>query len=89
MARVVSTIVFILVVDIPVSIAYHELVASADKQYLYNIGNNYSTQEIYKFSCAGSIDKCAWTKIETKLQYGRYRSVAFPIPNVLANKLCN
>ena len=67
------------------------MVASADKQYLYMIGNYVSghRHEIYRFSCNGSINDCEWAKIDTELAYGRYQGVAFPIPNALVNKLCH
>ena len=67
------------------------MVASADKQYLYMIGNSDwgHRHEIYQFSCNGNINDCEWTKIETELAYGRFQPVAFPIPNVFVNKVCH
>ena len=67
------------------------MVASADKQYLYMIGNAKSghEQEIYRFSCNDSINDCEWAKIDTELAHGRSDHVAFPIPNALVNKLCH
>ena len=67
------------------------MVASADKQYLYMIGNDVWGHEhaIYRFSCNGSINDCVWAKIETELAYGRRDHVAFPIPNALVNILCH
>ena len=84
-----ETIVFILGVDLPVDLAAHEIVAS--KGNLYTIGNAASSykNDIYKFECINSITDCSWTKIPTQLQYGRYSTVAMPIPDELANALCN
>ena len=67
------------------------MVASADKQYLYMIGNDVWGHEhaIYRFSCNGSINDCEWAKIETELAHGRYDHVAFHIPNALVNKVCH
>ena len=75
--------------DLPVDhIEYHDIVASAGN--LYTIGNKYGSnnKDIFKFECTNSIKNCSWSKIQTKLQFGRYASVAMPIPNALANKLC-
>ena len=82
-----ETNVFILGVDLPVNIQEHEIVAS--KGNLYTIGNLFSPKDIYKFECTNSITDCSWTKIPTQLQYGRYWTVAMPIPDELANALCN
>ena len=83
--------VFILGVHLPVNLAEHEIVASEDNKYLYTIGNDYSSnnKDIFKFTCTNSIKNCSWTKILTKLQYGRELTVAMPIPNALANTLCS
>ena len=69
----------------------HQMVASKDKTSLYTIGNGKSSnnKDIYKFECTQSITECSWTKIPTQLQSGRKQTVAMPIPNELANKLCN
>ena len=80
--------------DLPVNIARHQVVASPDRKCLYTIGNTYSTnnKDIFKFSCTGNpgiASNCNWTKIPTELKYGRYRHVAFTIPNALAKKICN
>ena len=45
--------------DLGVSISRSELVPSNGNLYLF--GNN--NQDIYKYSCAGSINSCEWTKI--------------------------
>ena len=79
--------VFILGVDLPVNHGYHEIVASKDNKYLYAIGNYNSPNDIYRFTCTNSITNCSWTKIETKLQYGRRDTVAIPLPDSIANKL--
>ena len=81
---------FFLGVDLPVSNKGHSIVASRDKTSLYTIGNYYNSnnKEIYKFECTNSITSCSWTKIPTKLQYGRKETVTMPISNTLANKLC-
>ena len=86
-----ETNVFILGVDLPVIMINHRIVASKDNENLYTIGNSWSpsNKDIYKFTCTNSITKCSWTKIETKLQYGRSSTVAMTIPNALANKLCH
>ena len=86
-----ETNVFILGVDVPVRITSHEIVAFEDKTALYTIGNGNSSnnKDIYKFECINSITDCSWTKIPTQLQYGRYSTVAMPIPDELANALCN
>ena len=83
--------VFILGVDLPVYLANTEIVASNDNKYLYTIGNGYSSNnnDIFKFACTNSITNCSWTKIATKLQYGRSRTVAIPLPDSMANKLCD
>ena len=81
--------VFILGVDLPVRLAEHEIVASNDNKYLYTIGNYYSPNDIYRFTCTNSITNCSWTKVPTQLQYGRKETVAMTIPDTLANKLCN
>ena len=78
--------------DMPVSKSYFQMVSSADKKSLYAIGGasgKESGKEIYKFSCTGSINNCQWQKSNTALKYGRYSFVAIPIPNSLADKLCN
>ena len=76
--------------DMPVPINHHQMIASQDKQIVYTIGNDvYSqSQKIWRYFCNGDISKCQWTKMETQLQYGRGRFVAFPIPNSLASKFC-
>jgi len=74
-------------VDLPVKISDHEIVAS--KGNLYTIGSSFNNKDIYKFACTNSITNCSWTKIPTQLQYGRRQTVAMPIPDALANKLCN
>ena len=81
--------VFILGVDLPVNHGFHEMVASNDNKYLYTIGNGYSSNnnDIFKFACTNSITNCSWTKLETKLQIGRYSTVAIPLPDSMANKL--
>ena len=85
-----ETNVFILGVDLPVGIYGQELVASKDNKNLYTIGNAYGSNDksIFKFACTNSITDCSWTKIETKLQYGRYNTVAIPLRDSMANKLC-
>ena len=76
--------------NLPVEMAYHEMVSSPNNQALYTFDNGYGHQEdIHKFSCSGSINSCQWTKSNLKLKYGREVSVAFRIPDSLANKLCN
>ena len=76
-------------VHIPVKLGYHEIVASHDNKVLYTIGNYLGpNRDIYKFECTKSITNCSWTKIPTKLQFGRSALVAMLIPNGLANKLC-
>ena len=76
--------------NLPVNMAEHEMVASPNNQVLYTFGNDYHPREdIYKFSCSGNINLCQWTKSNLKLKYGRKASVAFRIPDSLANKLCN
>ena len=85
-----KTIVFILGVDLPVNQAQHEIVASKDNKVLYTIGSSrysHTDRDILKFSCTNSITNCSWTKIATKLQYGRYGTVAIPLPDSMANKL--
>ena len=69
----------------------NNMVASADKQYLYMIGNSDlgHRHEIYRFSCNDSINDCEWAKIDTELAHGRFYHVAFPIPNALVNKVCH
>ena len=75
-------------VDFPTAITDHKMVASTDNQFLYIIGNSRSnSRDIYKFSCPESIDDWKWTKIETRLKYGRYYAVAMRIPTALASKL--
>ena len=76
--------------NLPVNMAEHEMVASPNNQVLYTFGNDYRPREdIFKFSCSGSINSCQWTKSNLKLKYGRHETVAFRIPDALANKLCN
>ena len=80
--------------NLPVKIAVHQVVASPDRKYLYTIGNGYDTnnKDIFKFSCTGNpgiASNCNWTKIPTKIKYGRQYHVAFTIPNALAKKICN
>merc|ERR1712062_612424 len=78
-------------VYLPVNFKSHEIVASKDNKVLYSIGNYYpsNNKDIFKFACINSITNCSWTKIPTKLQYGRDYSVAMTIPYTLAAKLCN
>ena len=81
----------ILGADLPVNHAGHQMVASFDKQFLYDLVNGYhgDGKNIYKYSCSGTITNCRWTMIGTKaVQAKRYYSVAFPITNYLAKKLC-
>ena len=74
----------------PVTKYYFQMVSSAGKKSLYAIGGAGSNnKEIYKFSCTGSINNCEWQKSSTALKYGRKSFVAIPIPNALADKLCN
>ena len=85
-------LIFILGVDLPVSyLSNSEMVASNDNKVLYTIGNGWSdlNKNIFKFSCTNSITNCSWTEIETKLQYGRGLTVAIPLPDSMANKLCD
>ena len=85
-------LIFILGVDLPVSyLSNSEMVASNDNKVLYTIGNGWSdlNKNIFKFECTNSITNCSWTKIETKLQYGRGYTVAIPLPDSMANKLCD
>ena len=74
----------------PVWFDDHWFVASSNQQALYTIGNDNTqfNKNIYKFSCSGSIDNCAWTLMKTKLRYGRNFPIAFSIPDDLAIKLC-
>ena len=76
--------------NLPVGMAEHEMVASPNNQVLYTFGNYYggNNKDIFKFSCSGNINSCQWTKTNLKLKYGREESVAFRIPDALANKLC-
>ena len=75
--------------DLPVNLAYHEIVASKGQTNLYTIGYGGSKKdEIYKFSCTNSITNCSWTQILTKLRHGRWETVAMSISDTLANKLC-
>ena len=74
----------------PVTKYYFQMVETLDKTALYAIGGSGSNnEEIYKFSCSGAINTCKWTKSNTALKYGRWNFVAIPIPNSLADKLCN
>ena len=79
--------------------AYHQIISSPDRKYLYTIGNKFKHQlsssgydkNIYKFSCTGNpgiSSNCKWTEIPTKLKYGRNAATAFPIPDALAKKIC-
>ena len=88
----------ILGVQLPVRMQRQEIVASKGNKFLYTIGNFYShldfynnplDKKIYKLECINSITNCSWTKISTKLQYGRHSTVAMSIPNALSDKLCN
>ena len=83
---------FYIGVDFPIAIANHKIVASMDNQFLYTIGNsqssNVNNRDIYKFSCLESINDCKWTKVETRLKYGRSFAAAMRIPKALAEKLC-
>ena len=66
------------------------MVETLDKTAVYAIGGSGSNnKDIYKFSCSGDIKTCKWTKSNTVLKYGRQQHVAIPIPNSLADKLCN
>ena len=76
--------------DLPVTKFYFQMVETLDKTAVYAIGGYGSNnKEIYKYSCSGDIKTCKWTKSNTVLKYGRDRLVAIPIPNSLADKLCN
>ena len=68
----------------PIGKVNHEMVSSPNKKSLYSIGGRGAN---LKFICTGAINTCKWTKIKGKLKRGRF--VAIPIPNSLANKLCN
>ena len=81
---------FYIGVDLPAKMERHEIVAINGNKVLYAIGNFHNpNKDIYKFACTNSITNCSWTKITTKLQYGRDFSVAMTIPDTLAAKLCN
>ena len=76
--------------NLPAKMAYHKMVASPNNQVLYTFGNTFGNkQDICKFLCSGNINSCQWTKSNLRLKYGREESVAFRIPDSLANKLCN
>ena len=77
--------------NLPIKMPDHEMVASPNNQVLYTFGNEHTVNhnDVYKFSCSGNINSCQWTKGNLKLKYGRQESVAFRIPDSLANKLCN
>ena len=68
---------------------HHQMVSSPDKKVLYALGGANDKKGIYKLTCSGAINTCRWTKTRTSLKYGRQDFVAIPIPNTLANKLCN
>ena len=77
----------------PITKYYFQMVETLDKTAVYAIGgygaHRYNPSDIYKFSCSGAINTCKWTKSKTVLKYGRWNFVAIPIPNSLADKLCN
>ena len=75
--------------DLSINIAYHQMVSSPDRQSGYTIGghNDDRNKEIFKFSCSNT-GTCQWTRVETKLGYGRQNFVAIKIPDDLANKFC-
>ena len=76
--------------DLPVTKFYFQMVETLDKTAVYAIGGDGDNpKDIYKFSCSGAINTCKWTKSNTALKYGRWNFVAIPIPNSLADKLCN
>ena len=57
-------------------------------KYLSN--HRWDLPESLKLSLGdGNIENCVWTKIPTKLQNDVKDTVAMPIPNALADKLCN
>ena len=81
----------------------HQMVASKDKksvfaiggQQVYQLGTNSFTwsndpREIYKFTCTGELSTCQWSKLDYELMWrnGRSNFVAIPIPDDLADKLC-
>ena len=49
---------------------------------------NYRHQDIYKYSCAGSINSCKWTKIAFKSKDFQREPVVFPISDSFVDKLC-
>ena len=66
------------------------MVSSPEKKALYAIGGdgNGGNKAIYKSQCSGGINTCIWTKSNAALKFGRSYFVAIPIPNSLADKLC-
>ena len=68
------------------------MVSSADKKNLYIMLPDTpftSSHTIEKFSCEEDIKKCKWTRLGTKLKIKRGKSLAVPIPDGFAKKLCD
>ena len=76
----------------PLGHRYHNMVASPDKKSIYTVGalSRYGEGDnIYQLTCTDNINDCKWTLMETTLKSKRFRVLAFPITNDVANKICN
>merc|ERR1711963_374774 len=53
--------------DLPIKIAYHQMVSSPDKQSGYTIGGHDDdrNKDIFKFSCSNT-GTCQWNRVDTK-----------------------
>ena len=57
---------------------------------VYIIGGYHGSQvnAIFKFECGETLESCQWVKMKQALKYARRSHVAFPIPDSLANEIC-
>ena len=78
--------------DLPTPLHSHQMVSSPDKKKVYAIGGKFGIHageyNIYQYTCSGDITTCQWNQIETKLKERRNAFVAMPIPEDLAEQLC-
>ena len=58
---------------------------------VYIIGGYHGSQvkSIFKFECGETLESCQWVRMKQALKFARRSHVAFPIPDSLANEICN
>ena len=59
-------------------------------QEVYIIGGYHGSQvnTIFKFECGETLESCQWIKMKQSLKFARRSHVAIPIPDSLAEEIC-